>query len=87
MNYLNQLYPDAKLFGGGDVKSQTQVQQWLAFTNADIHSKMGLLFKAALMVDTEQAQASLKANVKAQLHRLYALWDDHLQAQPHAFSY
>lgn len=81
LNYLNQVYPDAKLFGGGDLKEQTQVQQWFALTNADIHSKMGLLFKTAQLIETEQAQASLKANVKTQLHQLYALWDKHLQTQ------
>ncbi|AUZ05893.1 MULTISPECIES: glutathione S-transferase family protein [Vitreoscilla] len=81
LNYLNQIYPEAKLFGGGDIKAQTQVQQWFAFTNSDIHSKISVLFKAAQWVETDAAQASLKANVKAQLHQLYALWDQHLQAQ------
>ena len=35
VEYLNECYPEARLFGSGDAKSRARARQWLAYVNSE----------------------------------------------------
>ena len=37
LHYLDELYPNAKLFGSKTVRDKAKAARWLAFFNSDIH--------------------------------------------------
>lgn len=83
VEYVNALYPQAKIFGLGDAKSQAKARQWLSFANSDIHGKFGLVFGAArLLPDADEAtqNAVKQAGMKAVLD-LYVRADKALAEQ------
>ena len=79
--YLAELFPQAPVFGLGSAAQRAQVRQWFGMVNADIHSKISILFKTDRYVQDEVAQAQLRENVQAQLFELYAIIDQHLQGK------
>ena len=72
LDYLNQLYPQAALFGRGDAKHLAKSRQWLAFVNADIHPNFSMLFGTARYLDDEAGQAQLRQKVAGILLRRLA---------------
>lgn len=47
LDYLNDVYPQAKLYGSGDARAVAYAREWLAFLNADLHKAFSLIFGAA----------------------------------------
>ena len=44
LDYLNDVYPQAKLYGSGDARAVARAREWLAFLNADLHKDFSLIF-------------------------------------------
>ena len=45
LHYLDELYPNAKLFGSKTVRDKAKAARWLAFFNADVHKSFVPLFR------------------------------------------
>ncbi|ABQ13805.1 glutathione S-transferase family protein [Dichelobacter nodosus] len=61
LHYLDALYPQAHLFGSGDIKSQAKARQWLAFANTDVHKVFSMLFHPAAIAAEHDAQTEVRA--------------------------
>ncbi|QIM67536.1 glutathione S-transferase [Mannheimia granulomatis] len=45
LHYLDELYPDAKLFGSKTARDKAKAARWLSFFNADVHKSFVPLFR------------------------------------------
>ncbi|MEG9533519.1 glutathione S-transferase family protein [Mannheimia indoligenes] len=45
VHYLDELYPDAKLFGSKTARDKAKAARWLAYFNADVHKSFVPLFR------------------------------------------
>lgn len=81
LDYLHELYPQAKIFGAGDIKAQAKARQWLAFANSDLHKTFGGLFKPATFVKDEAAQSQVREMAAEKVKALYAIADNVLANQ------
>ncbi|MEO6154326.1 MAG: glutathione S-transferase N-terminal domain-containing protein [Thermomonas sp.] len=69
LNYLADKFPDARLGGDGSPESRAEVNRWLAFLNADVHTAFHPLFgSTASLGDTAHAQAQQLAKQKLRGH-------------------
>lgn len=71
VEYLNECYPEARLFGSGDAKSRARARQWLAYVNSDVHKAFGPLFAPQRFIDDEDEQAKLRAVAAGRVTTLY----------------
>ena len=81
IDYINDVYPEAKLFGTGDVKHIAKSRQWLAFVNADVHKAFVPLFSPARFIEGEAEQAQLRAVAAERIITLLAQPNDVLVQQ------
>lgn len=81
LHYINEKYPQAKLFGTGDTQQKAKVMYWLGFLNSDLHKSFAPLFHAKSLVSDEKAQQELLENGKKKAVNLFAIANDGLQGQ------
>ncbi len=79
LEYLDEKFPTAKLFGGDTPKARAEARKWLAFLNADLHKTFSLVFGPARWVEGETAQANLAANATARLLEMFAIVNKRLE--------
>ena len=60
LDYLNDVYPQAKLYGSGDARAVARAREWLAFLNADLHKAFSLIFGAARFSEDESVQNAVR---------------------------
>lgn len=77
LSYLADTYPDAKLGGDGSAKSRAEVNRWLAFLNADVHTTFHPLFGSTGYLD-EAAADQTKERARSKLHDLFGRADQQL---------
>lgn len=77
LSYLADSYPDAKLGGDGSAKGRAEVNRWLAFLNADVHTAFHPLFGATGYLD-EVAVDQTKERARSKLHELFGRLDQQL---------
>ncbi len=82
VEYLNECYPEARLFGSGDAKSRARARQWLAYVNSDVHKAFGPLFAPQRFIDDEDEQAKLRAVAAGRVTTLYEWPAQVLAEQP-----
>ena len=68
--YLDQLHPEAKLFGSGDAQSRALAVRWLSFANSDLHKTFSPLFHAPSTLD-EAGKAALQESLRQNILRMY----------------
>lgn len=79
MEYLNTLYPQARIFGSGDAREQALARQWFALANSDLHSNaFSKLFGAANLTGQPEAQQDIARNATAAINSIYAQADQAL---------
>ena len=81
LDYLNDVYPQAKLYGSGDARSVAYAREWLAFLNADLHKAFSLIFGAARFSEDESVQNAVRQAATAQALTLLARADHALAGQ------
>ncbi|MDK4680973.1 glutathione S-transferase family protein [Kingella negevensis] len=83
LEYLNEKFPQANIFGSGNAQQKALTRQWLALANSDLHS--GAISKtfAALGVENEQAKQVLREMGIAAMKAIYAQADEVLAHQPY----
>lgn len=72
LDYLNDVYPQAQIFGNGDARQKAKARQWLTLANTDLHSQFGLFFGATALLNDESAQNELRQNVVITMKKIYA---------------
>lgn len=77
LSYLADKHPDAKLGGDGSVQGRAEVNRWLAFLNADVHTSFHPLFGSTGYLD-EAAAEQTKERAKSKLHDLFGRLDKQL---------
>ena len=81
LDYLNDRYPEAVIFGRGDIRSQAKARQWLAFANADVHPVFGSIFQPDRFIDGEGENAQIRARATLQALDYLTLVDQALMQQ------
>ncbi|WP_066569730.1 glutathione S-transferase family protein [Snodgrassella sp. CFCC 13594] len=81
LDYINDLAPDAQIFGSADTHAKAQSRQWLAFANSDIHPSFGLLFHPQSASDDELVQKDIKSRAAEKIAALFGKVDTRLTAQ------
>jgi glutathione S-transferase len=78
LNYLADRFPDAKLGGDGTPKSRAVVNQWLSFSNADVHPVFKTFFGGAAWLQDEALIERAKDNARKTLRTLFERADKQL---------
>lgn len=80
LGYLDELYPNAELFGSRTPRDKAKARRWLAFFNADVHKVFGLLFRTPSYAEGNEALiAQIRQSATEQLLGYLALANDHLE--------
>ncbi|PJO77995.1 glutathione S-transferase family protein [Neisseria brasiliensis] len=81
LDFINTQYPEAKLFGKGDVHQQAKARQWLAFANADLHSTFAYVFNPNRFIEGEGEGAQIRARAMLQVSDYFGLVNEALHNQ------
>lgn len=81
LEYLNAIYPEAKLFGTGDAKAQAKVWHFLAYLNSDVHKSFGPIFHPEGMLPKGEGKEDLVETAKQKLIKLMQYLNDSLNGQ------
>lgn len=64
LNYLADVFPQAKLGGDGTPRSRAEVNRWLSFLNADVHPTFHPFFGSTAYLGEEGAAKTKEASAK-----------------------
>lgn len=81
LDYIDDVYPQAVLFGKGDKRDKAKARQWLAFANADVHKVFGFIFNPNKLLDGEGEGAQIRARSILQVTSQLSLVNNTLQHQ------
>lgn len=81
LDFINTQYPQAKLFGRGDVRQQAKARQWLGFANADLHPTFNHVFNPNRFIEGEGEGAQIRARAMLKVAEYYGLVNQALQNQ------
>ncbi len=80
LNYLADSFPESGLGGDGTPKSRADINRWLAFVNADVHTSFHPLFGSTSYLDDAAAEAT-KNQARTKLRTLFGHADAQLQGK------
>lgn len=80
LNYLADAFPDARLGGDGTPRGRAEVNRWLAFLNADVHTTFHPLFGSTSYLDDAAAEQT-KMNALSKLRDLFGRLDQQLNGR------
>lgn len=80
LEYLAEIEPTANLIGNTP-SQRAEIRRWLAIINADIHRNFGIIFGIQNYLQTESAQAELKANTAKRLRQFFELINQQLEGK------
>lgn len=80
LNYLADSFPEAGLGGDGTPKSRAEVNRWLSFLNADVHTTFHPLFGSTGFLD-EAAVEQTQEKARSKLRELFGRADAQLQGR------
>lgn len=81
LSYLNEKFPNAKIFGTGDSQQRAKTQYWLAFLNADLHKAFAPIFNPARVVADENSYPAVIQQATNNFLDLLAIADKQLENQ------
>lgn len=81
IDYVDEKYPAAKIFGSGNAEARAKARQWLAFANTDVHKAFGFIFRPGQLIEGEAEEAHIRANAVKRVGTLLAVADQVLQTQ------
>ncbi len=67
LNYLDQCFPQANIFGTGNAQARAKVWHWLAYANSDVHKTFSPMFSARNFVTEESSQQDLIENSRQKI--------------------
>lgn len=80
LNYLADTFPDAGLGGDGSPRGRAEVNRWLAFLNADVHTTFHPLFGSTSYLDDAAAEETRK-HALSKLRDLFGRADEQLEGR------
>ena len=79
LNFLADTFPESGLGGDGTPRSRAEVNRWLAFLNADVHSTFHPIFGSTRYLGDEAAIELSQDNARQKLRGLFERLDAQLQ--------
>lgn len=84
LSYLDELYPEAKLFGSRTAQDRAKAMRWLSFFNSDIHKAFVPLFRVPPYAQgNDDLIAQIRQNAAENILRMLDIAHNHLES--HAF--
>lgn len=81
LHYLDELYPNAKLFGSKTVRDKAKAARWLAFFNADVHKSFVPLFRLpSYAKDNEALTQTIRQQAVEQILDQLMVANEHLES-------
>lgn len=81
LHYLDELYPNAKLFGSKTVRDKAKAARWLAFFNSDVHKSFVPLFRLpSYAKDNESLTQIIRQQTVEQILDQLAIANEHLES-------
>lgn len=85
LSYLDEIYPEAELFGSQTPRDKAKARRWLSFFNSDVHKLFGGLFRIPSYAEGNEALiAKIRQQTVENLLNALALANEHLE-QHHYF--
>ena len=78
LNFLADTFPESSLGGDGTPKSRAEINRWLAFLNADVHTTFHPMFGSTRYLGDEAMIEKSKTNARQKLRELYERLDAQL---------
>lgn len=78
LNFLADTFPESGLGGDGTPKSRAEINRWLAFLNADLHTAFHPMFGSTRYLGDEAMIEKSKTNARQKLRELYERVDAQL---------
>jgi glutathione S-transferase len=78
LNFLADTFPESGLGGDGTPKSRAEINRWLAFLNADVHTAFHPMFGSTRYLGDEAMIEKSKTNARQKLRELYERLDAQL---------
>ena len=78
LNFLADTFPESGLGGNGTPKSRAEINRWLAFLNADLHTAFHPMFGSTRYLGDEAMIEKSKTNARQKLRELYERVDAQL---------
>ncbi|ADO80452.1 TPA: glutathione S-transferase family protein [Haemophilus influenzae] len=80
-HYLDELYPNSKLFGSKTVRDKAKAARWLAFFNSDVHKSFVPLFRLPNYAkDNETLAHTIRQQAVEQILDQLAVANEHLES-------
>ncbi|AHG76578.1 Glutathione S-transferase [Mannheimia varigena USDA-ARS-USMARC-1296] len=80
LHYLDELYPEVKLFGSKTARDKAKAARWLAFFNSDVHKAFTPLFRLpSYAADNEELTKMIRQQAAEQVLELLTVANDHLE--------
>lgn len=80
LSYLDELHPEAELFGSRTAQDKAKAARWLAFFNSDVHKAFTPFFRVpAYAQDDEALIAKIRQAALEQLLGYLSIANDHLE--------
>ncbi|WHP47634.1 glutathione S-transferase family protein [Mannheimia bovis] len=80
VHYLDELYPDAKLFGSKTARDKAKAARWLAYFNADVHKSFVPLFRLPSYAEgNEELIKTIRQQAAEQILDQLATANEHLE--------
>lgn len=80
VHYLDELYPDAKLFGSKTARDKAKAARWLAYFNADVHKSFVPLFRLPSYAEgNEELIKTIRRQAAEQILDQLATANEHLE--------
>lgn len=81
LDYLNDCYPQAALFGSGNLRQKARARQWLALANTELHSRFSLLFSPEKFTGDAAGQTKIRTAAAEDVRTIYRQAEEVLQTQ------
>lgn len=78
LNFLADTFPESGLGGDGTPKSRAEINRWLAFLNADLHTAFHPMFGSTRYLGDDAMIEKSKTNARQKLRELYERVDAQL---------
>ncbi|MDE4004970.1 glutathione S-transferase N-terminal domain-containing protein [Glaesserella parasuis] len=84
LTYLDNLHPEAKLFGSDTAQDKAKAMRWLSFFNSDVHKAFTPFFRVPPYAQGNEAlTVEIRQNAADNMLRMLEIANDHLEH--HAF--
>lgn len=81
LHYLDERFPEAKLFGSKTLRDKAKASRWLAFFNTDVHKSFTPLFRLPSYAQgNEELTQTIRQQAAEQLLDQLATANDHLKS-------